>query len=112
MDNKITLLLTISGVFAIMTFASMTNVLLASAASSVQDNGASSFTPNYLANSDEDETTNSAKDVAPGIIQGRLPGGSCERNARRPVLVFLVSKWTNRVGFQVWSVFRSAFIYL
>jgi hypothetical protein len=89
MSNKINLLLTISGVLAIMTFASMANVIPASADSSVLDNGASSFTPPNLMNSDEDETTNSANDLAPGIIQGRLPGGGCIAPHNAPGHLFL-----------------------
>ena len=64
-------------VFAIMTLASMVNILPVSAVNSVEDNEASFYAPGHLKNFDEDENTNSAKDFAPGINQGRLPSGGC-----------------------------------
>ena len=74
--------------FVIMTFASLTNVLPVSAANSALDQGASFLAPGQLKTSDENTNTNNAKDFAPGIIQGRLPGGGCSAPDHAPGQLF------------------------
>ena len=75
-----------------MMLATITNNQSVSAIGPKQELGASEFAPGHLKSSDEQ--SQSAKEFAPGIIQGRLPVGGCDAPLNSPGHLFKQSSTT------------------
>jgi hypothetical protein len=92
MGNQSKIFVVLLGGLIIMIFFTTASILPALAASEVQNQGASDFTPGHLKSSDEQ--SQSAKEFSPGIIQGRLPGGGCDAPLNSPGHLFKQSSTT------------------
>lgn len=84
MSNQTKISISIFGIFVALIVATTISVQSASATSATQ--GASNVAPGHLKTSEED--SQSANTFAPGIIQGRLPGGGCDAPSFAPGHVF------------------------